>query len=848
MKNRLMQIYNNTYVVACITMLITSITILCALKIEKIFPFGDELLVYNDMKYQYVDFFMWLKNVFQGKDALEYSYNFGMGGGTIGLYAYYLASPLNILMLFVPVECMAEGLSVLIILKLMLSSLTSYIYLKNRFHISDYYALILSISYALMGWNILHCSNIMWLDGIVVFPIIALGIYISISSRKHILYYIALAYGVFANWYIGYMLCLGSVIYFLFEFFLFYANKKEKKFLDIWEKCCEFGVTSILAVLSTFALFLPQTIFMAREGEKFDWSIFSPSYAFSYLEGFRDLVLQPDKLTFDAGIPPIYIGSFVVILVLLFFVSSKIPKKQKLICGVFLAGFMFVFMFCPLNYVFTAFKAPSGHHYRYAFIFSFLMIAVAGLSIQRKVLEDRKRILTVVGIWVGCILLFDMVKKYANTNAVYISIVMAIIMGGVLYKINTYSKQMLRFMTVLVLLICLMLEFMYKMVMEFGDHTESATWYKEYNKALATSVDELQVNETIPFRIDKSFSRSGLLGNNEGMAFGYSSISQYSSSNNIEVAKFLTNMGYNKDQTLVDYYPILPIDSLLGDKYIYSREPIYGCMKIKENIFDGIDIYENPYALSLSYLIKGQEDKLVFGENVFENHNILYSALTGEKIDLYDSNSIVSYQTDGSRKSEWDIKVNSSGAVYLYCINGISDTDVYVNDTFLIGNYWHNNSILYLGNFEAGSIIKVRVEATRGGFRSDYDVLCETLDLEIMEQSITLLKKTQCNMINLNKKEIYMEYLSENEEKLLLTIPYENGWDVEINGEQMQIEKSMNAFMGISVKEGINEIVFRYHLPGKKIGFIVSVVSVIIFILWETLTKKRKRDKNNGRY
>lgn len=837
--------WNNAYVTAGIAIFITVSTILCALKLEGIFPFGDDLLAYNDMKYQYVDFFMWMKNTFQGKDVLEYSYNFGMGGGTIGLYAYYLASPFNALMLLCPVERMAEGLTLLIILKLALCCLTTYIYLKVRFQIPNLYVLLLSVSYALMGWNILQCSNIMWLDGVIVFPLIALGIYQIIVKRSHIVYFFALAYGIFANWYIGYMLCLGAVIYFLFEMFLYYGEEKKKNRFRIWKECWEFGLTSVLGVLATFALFLPQTIFMAQEGEKFNWSIFSPSYTFSYLEGFRDLVLQPDKLTLTEGIPPIYIGSFVVLLVLLFFVSKKIPKIYKLISGIFLAGFMFVFMFRPLNYLFTAFKVPSGHHYRYAFIFSLLMVTVAGLSIQKKVLEDTKGILTAVGVWVGSILLFDMIQRYANTNAVYISILIAIVMAGILYSANMSYKQVYQVIGATLLVICLMVEFTYKMSMEFKDHTESATWYREYNKALATSVDELQNNVSTPFRIDKTFSRSGLLGNNEGMAFGYSSISQYSSANNVEVTKFLANMGYNKDQTLVDYSTILPIDSLLGDKYIYSREPVYGCTKIKEDIYDGIDIYENPYALSFGYLMEGQADTLVFGQNVFENHNILYSTLVGEEIDLYDSNEILSYQTDGSGRSEWEIKINTSGAVYLYCLNGISDTDVYVNDEFLVGNYWHNNSILYLGEYDAGNIIKVRVEASRGGYRSDYGVLCETLNLVEMEHAIKIMEETQCGVINLREKEMQLECASESEKQLMLTIPYEKGWNVEVNGQETQIDKIANAFIGVTVPKGKNEIIFKYHLTGKYVGIIISIVSITVFVIWEMLIKKQIREKNN---
>ena len=51
---------------------------------------------------------------------------------------------------------------------------------------------------------------------------------------------------------------------------------------------------------------------MLEDGEGFDLSIFKPAFGFSYLEGFRDFFLEPDVLTWNEYIPPVYIGSFVL--------------------------------------------------------------------------------------------------------------------------------------------------------------------------------------------------------------------------------------------------------------------------------------------------------------------------------------------------------------------------------------------------------------------------------------------------------------------------------------------------------------------------------------------------------
>lgn len=205
--------------------LFTAFIITVALIRSHIYPFGENLLVYNDMQYQYTDFFLWFSNVLHGKDSLIYSFHSGLGGSTLALFAYYLASPLNLLVYFVDSAHIGEFLTLLICLKLLLCSVTSYIYISRRFQPAPLFRILISVSYALMGYNILQCSNIMWLDGVIAAPVIALGIYRLISGNRRSLYFFTLFYGILTCWYTGYMLCLFAVLYFLFEMFLHYEKK-----------------------------------------------------------------------------------------------------------------------------------------------------------------------------------------------------------------------------------------------------------------------------------------------------------------------------------------------------------------------------------------------------------------------------------------------------------------------------------------------------------------------------------------------------------------------------------------------------------------------------------------------
>ena len=63
----------------------------------EIHPFGDGSVLVLDLNGQYVYFFEALRNAIFGEGSLLYSFYRALGGEFIGMYAYYLASPLSYL-------------------------------------------------------------------------------------------------------------------------------------------------------------------------------------------------------------------------------------------------------------------------------------------------------------------------------------------------------------------------------------------------------------------------------------------------------------------------------------------------------------------------------------------------------------------------------------------------------------------------------------------------------------------------------------------------------------------------------------------------------------------------------
>lgn len=85
-------------------------------------------------------------------------------------------------------------------------------------------ALVFSTAYALSGFVAAYSWDIMWMDCILLFPLIMVGLEKLVREQKPGLYFVTLALSVFANYYISIMICIFLVFYFI----LLFLRRKEE--------------------------------------------------------------------------------------------------------------------------------------------------------------------------------------------------------------------------------------------------------------------------------------------------------------------------------------------------------------------------------------------------------------------------------------------------------------------------------------------------------------------------------------------------------------------------------------------------------------------------------------------
>lgn len=169
-----------------------------------------------DMNGQYVYFFANLRNIMLDDNSLLYSWSRSLGGEFLGMYAYYLASPISWIVVLFPADMITEAIWVMLVLKTGICGLTMSVFLDKVYPSKSLNIVLFSTLYAFSAYNLAYMSNIMWMDGVMLLPLLLLGLEKLLAEKKYILYTLTLALIILSNYYIGFMICIFVVLYFIY--------------------------------------------------------------------------------------------------------------------------------------------------------------------------------------------------------------------------------------------------------------------------------------------------------------------------------------------------------------------------------------------------------------------------------------------------------------------------------------------------------------------------------------------------------------------------------------------------------------------------------------------------------
>ncbi len=578
-----------------------------------IHPFGQESVLVLDLNGQYVWFFEALRNFVKGDASLLYSFSRALGGEFLGIYAYYLASPLSFLLALFPRERMLEGLLVLFLLKTAICGGTFGYYMHKTAKAKNPFVIVaFATLYALCSYGIVQQNNTMWIDAMMWLPLITLGIESLIREGKFKLYTVFLAITLFSNFYIGYMVCIYCFFYFFFYFFG-HSRKHESNPLgerahlikSLWRMAfyslLAIGIAAFIILAAYYSLSFGKTTFTNPEWK---WKIKSEIGILIYklLPGSYDTV-RPE------GYPFIYCGVLTLLLLPVYFLSGKFSIREKLCSALFIGVFGASFSLTVLDLFWHGFQNPNWLNYRYSFMLSFFLCVLA----CRALLEFEKNSVIPVVVMGGLLVMIcaDLYQfsdgKYIEPHTIACILFTLIAVAVYLVILFFMRAKGLSNQVVSSLLICAVaievflngLWCMYKLDLDVVYSTYYS--YNDYLKGARPIAEEVQASDQSFYRMEESTSYRML---NDNMATGLRGLSGSTSTLNQETIQFLSKLGYASEAHWSRYMGGTPVnDSLLGIKYIITDNHYrqYDSYYERYVVMDKKIAYKNPYALSLAY-------------------------------------------------------------------------------------------------------------------------------------------------------------------------------------------------------------------------------------------------------
>ena len=347
-------------------------------------PFGNTSMLYSDMYHQYYPFFCSYRRALLSGDSLLINWDIGLGVNNIGLIAYYLASPLNLLSIFIPESMLLGYFSLLAPIKLGFAGLFFALFLKGLFNKKHFSISVFGCFYALCAWALGYHWNVMWLDTFALLPLVALGTISLLQKKKFILYTFSLFLSIAANYYIGFFVCIFVALIFLcYEISCF--ENVGKLFADLGRialfSALAIGMTAFLTYPAFTALQTTQSS-INKFPEGFSLNIASENTWTGLLDAMRQIAgnmnggIAPNYKDWDA-LPNIYCGVSSIVLSFLFLTQKQVKIRDK-ICTVLLLIFLNLsFILRQLDYIWHGFHFTNMIPYRFSFLYSFILLYMA---------------------------------------------------------------------------------------------------------------------------------------------------------------------------------------------------------------------------------------------------------------------------------------------------------------------------------------------------------------------------------------------------------------------------------------------------------------------------------------
>ncbi len=853
-----------------------------------LFPFGETTILRMDLYHQYGPLFAEFYDRVTNLKSFLYSWQTGLGSPFLGNYFNYLSSPSSIIMLLLGHKNMPEAIAGMIISKAALSAASFTYYLKRSQNRHDYTSAAFGLLYAMCGYFIAYYWNVMWIDAMVYFPMVILGIEMIIRHRKPKIYIAFLALTLLSSYYMGYMTCIFSVIYFIVYYFANnefsdidctipytltengakkYTLKNKLKGSIFLKSGFTFAFSSIAAAgLVAFALIPTFVILQNCSATSGTFPTEAKSYfsIFDFLANHLASVNPTIRSSGEDVLPNVYCGIATLMLVPLYLFTKSIPLKEK-VAHVGLLGLLyFSFNLNILNYIWHGFHYPNDLPYRFSFMYSFILLIMAYKAFTRLNEFTGKEILGAGVALTGVIILIqELGSKNVEEVSVLISIIFTVTYCLVfsLMKNKKYQKS-----AVAVLLLCCVIgELACANTDRYSMDQPKSNFVGDYDdfREIKSQLDKLEGNDM--YRMDLTYNRARM----DPAWYGYNGVSTFSSMAYERLSNIQSDLGiYGNYINSYTYHLQTPVYNMMHSlRYVVDNNQ---SVTVEKDYYDELmtvgnfTAHKNEYYLPIGFGVNSditewytdltnpftvQSDWFEYSTGVSD----VFGMMNIDEIQYYNMDEITSgldtgdiyYTKTGSGEGELTFILKTEEEKHCYLYVKSSDFD---SISITANGEEHTQDIdepyVYdLGIISADEEVIVHIDI---GDEHEYgyiDFYPYYVNDDKLNEGYKILKSRQLNVTSFEETNIQGTVKLDSDGIFFTSIPYDSGWSVKVDGvelDESEIIALVDSYLCFNLSAGEHTIELSFMPGGLLIGAGISVLTVIALIIAAIFFKKRR--------
>lgn len=858
--------------------LVTSIIALSLAIFLGVTPFGHSSMLTIDLSQQYVDFFSLFKDtLLHHPEKFLYSFEKGFGGEMIGLWAYYLMSPFNFMLLLFKDVNLVHAVTIMTYLKIVAASSTMFYFIRHKYPMSVLNTTLFANCYAFMNYIMIYMLNIMWLDGMILLPLIALGLDRIITHRSGKLYVLSLSLLFIANYYIGYMVALFLAMY---AFYVISEYSSFKQWKAVATQYATFvGYSLVSALLSGIMLIPTFTSLLDNKASHMKTGSLSWETVYNLKDVLSKIFIASytsDEIS--KGSPNFYAGIIIFALLGFYYANRKINWQEKMV-----TGFMAVMFYLPFHFEFFdklwhGGQFPIWYPFRFSFTLSFMLIilAIKGYRSLPKIIP-LPWIFASIAVFASICFYYVWDVEFEYVTFMNISLTLAFFLGYIiLVQIDT-SKPMIQ-QSILLLLVCVELFTNAAFILQEMNYLPTHK-FQDYVTILNQAVEPYAPTSDEFYRVHTTFQRT----KNEAMFVHVPGLDHFGSTIEAVSPKLYGYLGFPDTNGSInytngtfftdDFFDVRYFVAPSSDTIANTKDEEYLLFPTSEKM----DLYHYSVVENQPrYTVRENKQRLGFASEVskeiltaeFQNHQPIQNQELLLSL-IFPNNSTEFFKEVPMGEMELtnaEIINNGDGDFYTYQkidAKKPAFVDVPFSTTtgntyyFTLPSQWNSKNIAaklnghkyritmpyrtrQVANASYRRIMadqKLTIELLKEEMKANKVYLYE-FDQDRYDQLIAQKQPTRFNVTHWNHRSIEGKGIMEGDDHyLLLTVPNDPSWHFKVNDQPVQAESVLNdTLMAVPVPKGeytLKMTYFPYSLVYGAISTLIGAIAFAIILYYE---------------